>query len=233
VRALRPDDVVVATGAVRAMPDIPGADLPHVLSGDDLRQLMLGQSSPSLDGKVGFAARLATKAGALTGLTGSPSFVRKASRQWMPLGKRIVILGGELVGLELAEFLVERGRSVTVLEESSHFGRGLTVLRRARLLPDLRDHGVALHAGCNGIAIASDAVRFADAEGAARSVEADHVIMAKGARGDSTLADALRAAGLNVHEIGDGTGVGYINGAMRGAADVTRGLLAQPLTEPA
>ena len=32
----------------------------------------------------------------------------------MPLGDTIAIIGGELVGIELAEFLHERGRTVTV-----------------------------------------------------------------------------------------------------------------------
>jgi len=40
-----------------------------------------------------------------------------------------------------------------------------------------------------------------------------------GAHGDSTLADALRAGGQEVIEIGDGTGVTYIEGAIRGAAE--------------
>ena len=43
------------------------------------------------------------------------------------------------------------------------------------------------------------------------------MIVAKGATGDSSQAETFRAAGLRVHEVGDGTGVGYIEGAMRGA----------------
>ena len=43
--------------------------------------------------------------------------------------------------------------------------------------------------------------------------------MAKGTTGDSTQAEAFRHAGLRVHEIGDGTGVGYIEGAMRDAME--------------
>jgi len=44
------------------------------------------------------------------------------------------------------------------------------------------------------------------------------VIVAKGAHGDSTLAEALRGAGFHVQEAGDGLGVGYIEGAVRGGA---------------
>lgn len=34
----------------------------------------------------------------------------------MPLGKRVVIVGGGLIGLELAQFLLARGPKLTVLE---------------------------------------------------------------------------------------------------------------------
>ena len=219
VRALEPDEVVVATGAVRAMPSIPGAELDHVLSGDDLRQLMLGESSERLKRKMGFATRLATKVGAATGMTANLEFVRTATRQWMPLGKQIVIIGGELVGLELAEFLFERGRKVEVIEEGPKFGKGLPLIRRMRLIAELREHDVGLRALARDIQIANDAVQFTDAEGRTCSLPADHVVVARGAHGDSTVADQLRAAGLRVREVGDGTGVGYIEGAIRSAAD--------------
>ena len=60
---------------------------------------------------------------------------------------------------------------------------------------------------------------FTDNGDNARSVDADHVIVAKGTTGDSSQAEAFRRAGLRVHEVGDGTGVGYIEGAMRDAMD--------------
>ena len=41
-----------------------------------------------------------------------------------------------------------------------------------------------------------------------------------GAGANPTVADELRSAGLNVHAFGDCTGIGYIEGALRGAADL-------------
>ena len=226
VANLKPDAVLVATGALRSMPPIPGNDLPHVLSGDDLRRLVLGQSSPALANKVSLTTRLATKVGGALGLTSSPEFLRKATHQWMPLGKRIVIIGGELVGLELAEFLMERGRTVTVVDEAKRFGTGLLLVRRMRLLEELKEHGVALCPAAKDIRIDKDAVRFVDKEGTLQAVAADHVIVAKGASANSTAADELRGAGFNVHAFGDCTCVSYIEGAMRGAADAVTALAA-------
>jgi 2,4-dienoyl-CoA reductase-like NADH-dependent reductase (Old Yellow Enzyme family)/NADPH-dependent 2,4-dienoyl-CoA reductase/sulfur reductase-like enzyme len=219
VASLKPDVVLVASGAVRDMPPITGGDLDHVLSGDDLRKLMLGESSDALKRKTGLATRLATKIGRATGATANLDFVRKATKAWMPLGKRVAIIGGELVGLELAEFLLERGREVAVIGEAPKFGGGLMLVRRMRLISELREHGVRLYPGASDLRIEPDSVRFVDSDGVPQRVEADHVVVATGAHGDSRLADALRAAGLQVREFGDGTGVSYIEGAIRGAAE--------------
>jgi 2,4-dienoyl-CoA reductase-like NADH-dependent reductase (Old Yellow Enzyme family)/NADPH-dependent 2,4-dienoyl-CoA reductase/sulfur reductase-like enzyme len=225
VTSLNPDHVIVATGALRGMPEIPGNDLPHVFSGDDMRRLMFGESSPELRRKTGLFTRLATRVGAATGATANLDLVRKATHAWMPIGKRVAIIGGELVGIELAEFLHERGREVTVIEPAPRLGKGLTLVRRMRILSELAEHGVALCGGAQAIAITPDAVRFTDQSGEARSVRANTVIVAMGAAGDLRLAEALRAAGHAVTAIGDAGGVGYIEGAMRGAYEAMQALV--------
>ncbi|WP_176594566.1 FAD-dependent oxidoreductase [Sphingobium sp. EM0848] len=219
IASLKPDKVIVAVGAVRDMPPIPGNDQDFVLSGDDLRGMMLGEDSASIRRKTSWATRIATKVGAATGATANLELVRKATHSWMPLGKRVVIIGGELVGCELAEFLMERGREVTIVGEAPKFGGGLLLVRRMRLLAELREHGVAMFPGASDIRIGKKAVSFTSETGETQDIAADHVVVAMGAHGDSTLANALRAAGHDVAEIGDGTGVTYIEGAIRGAAE--------------
>mgnify|MGYP006345741069 FL=1 len=78
--------------------------------------------------------------------------------------------------------------------------------------------------GAKDIAIGKDAVTFTGQDGAAQSVACDTVIVARGATGDLTLAEHLRAAGFAVDSIGDANGVGYIEGAMRGAHDAVRAI---------
>jgi NADPH-dependent 2,4-dienoyl-CoA reductase/sulfur reductase-like enzyme len=220
IRSLSPDTVVVATGAVRTMPPIPGAERSNVLSDEDMRRLVLGEDLGSLKGKTGWSTRIVTKVGSLTGATKSFELIRSATRAWMPLGKRIVIIGGELVGLELAEFLAHRGRQVTVIDDAARFGAGLHIVRRWRALAELRELGVALLTHATEIAIGENCVTYVNLNGQARTVGADHVIVAKGAMGDLRLADSLRAAGFNVKTAGDCGGVGYIEGAMGDAARV-------------
>jgi pyruvate/2-oxoglutarate dehydrogenase complex dihydrolipoamide dehydrogenase (E3) component len=206
------------------MPEIAGNDQPHVYSGDDMRQLMLGESSEALKRKAGLVTRMATKVGALTGATSNLALVRKATHAWMPIGDNVVIIGGELVGLELAEFLAERGRKVNVIEAAPRLGKGLQLVRRMRILVELAEHGVGLHGGARDIAISKADVRFTDSKGEARSVEGDTVIVAMGAEGDQSLAELLKAADFTVHTIGDANGVGYINEAIRGAAEAVRAI---------
>lgn len=222
--SLAPDHVIVATGAQRGMPGIPGNDLPHVFSGDDMRKLMFGENSDELKRKTGLFTRLATKVGAVTGATANLDLVRKATHAWMPIGKRVAIIGGELVGIELAEFLQERGREVTVIEEAPRLGKGLTLVRRMRILAELAEHGVSLCGGAKDIVIKTDCVTFTNQGGEGRSVPADTVIVAKGATGDLSLAEALRASGFAVTAIGDAGGVGYIEGAIRDAADAVQAI---------
>jgi len=218
LRALQPDAVVVATGAVRSMPDIPGAGQDFVYSGDDMRKLVLGSDLEDIRAKTSDATRLLASLGAATGITRNLDAVRTISERWMPLGQRIVIIGGELVGLELAEYLGHRGRSVTVLEESPKFGRGLRVVRRFRVLEECRGAGVAMIANAANIEIGDHKVSYENANGQRRAVAADHVIVAKGAHGETSFADSLESAGFKVFKVGDCNGVGYIEGAMRDAA---------------
>ncbi|WP_428334527.1 FAD-dependent oxidoreductase [Novosphingobium sp.] len=227
LRALGISQVIVATGAVRDMPPIPGNEQDHVFSGDDMRAMMLGENTDALKRKTGLLTRLATKVGAATGATSNLALVRKATHAWMPLGDTVAIIGGELVGIELAEFLTERGRTVHVIEEAPRLGKGLTLVRRMRLLTELAEHGVGLHGGASDVTIGKASVTFTDAAGAQQTVPAETVIVARGAHGDLALADSLRAAGFDVHAVGDANGVGYIEGAIRGAAGAVRDVARQ------
>src|SRR5690606_24182329 len=137
------------------------------------------------------------------GVTANPDMARMASRLWMPLGDRVVIIGGELAGLELAEFLHERGRQVTVVDEEPQLGRGLSPARRQVMLDQMPLDGSALHEGASGIGITESSVRFTTRTGESAEIEADSVIIAKGAEPDTGLHDQLVAVGFEAHMVGD------------------------------
>ncbi len=218
VRSLQPDVVVVASGARRRRPDVPGADLDHVLSGDDLRSMLTGDD-PAAARKLGFLVGLVLRAGHALGLTENLDRVRSLSRRWLPLDREVVVVGGGLVGVELAEFLAERGRQVTVLEAGSHLATEMAHPLRWRALHEARKLGVEFVTGAELEEITPTDVVYR-VDGDQLRTAAGHVIIASGVHPDTSLADELRAAGLQVHVIGDAAAVGYIEGAIHSAYDL-------------
>ena len=101
LRSLGVDAVVVATGARRERPAVPGADLPHVLSGDDLRGMLTGEDREAR-GRLPLQRRAMGAAGRRAGILSDMGRVRAWSKRWMPVGKHVVVVGGGLVGVELA-----------------------------------------------------------------------------------------------------------------------------------
>ncbi len=215
LNSLSADHVFVATGAKRDAPDITGADLKHVWSGDELRRLMTGDRADEIaKNKLSLTQRTMMKAGSLSGATNSRDALQGLSKLWMPLGKNVVIIGGGLVGLELAEFLIERGRTVTVLEPGVSLGCELAIVRRWRVLDNLKDHNVPLLTQCEVTRIDKDQVHYLDKDNSPQSVAANSVVLAIGAGPDRSLADKLALIGLPVTAIGDCEHLGYIEGAL-------------------
>ena len=214
VNTLAADAVVVASGARRDAPPLEGANQSHVWSGDELRRLMTGDRADEIaQAKLSLTERALFKAGGILKVTDSTQAITQLSKLWMPLGKRVVIVGGGLVGLELAEFLIARDRQVTVLEPSDKAGRELAIVRRWRVLDVVKAHA-QLHLRAQVQRIGAKEVHWTDSEGQAHSSAADSVILATGAQADDSLALALQAAGKPVHRVGDCADIGYIEGAM-------------------
>jgi 2,4-dienoyl-CoA reductase-like NADH-dependent reductase (Old Yellow Enzyme family)/thioredoxin reductase len=222
VARLKPDEIIVASGARRAAPALPGATQSHVWSGDELRRLMTGDRADEIArAKLNLAERALFKAGGVLRVTDSTQALQSLSRLWMPLGKRVVIVGGGLVGLELAEFLLARGRQVTVLEPSSKAGRELSIVRRWRVLEAVQEHGT-LQLKATVTEIGRHEVLWLDADGAAQRTPADSVVLAIGAEADDSVAQALAGCGVPLQRIGDCDSVDYIEGAMHAGHRVGR-----------
>jgi len=219
IRKLAPDEVLVAAGATREKPGIRGVEREHVFDGDDLRALLTGEGNGDASKKLSLVGRLAVRAGRATGITGRPGLLREASKAYMPIGKEVVVIGGGLVGLELAEFLAERGRKVCVLEEGPRFGLELAHPRRWRVLHELRALGVELVANAVvreiGDRDVSYEIRSSPSEGRLATASADSVILAVGLVPNPGVSARLQEAGVPIREVGDVRGVGYLEGAIR------------------
>ncbi len=223
IREFNPDVILVAVGHKEVPPKIPGADRKNVYTGNDLRSLMIGGDGDASK-RLSFLQRLLIGGGRLIGATKDPAAVRKFSKLWMPVGHRVVILGGSLVGLELADFFSERGRSVTVLEESDAIAPQMSIPRRWRVLHQLRERGVSFSAGVEVKEILEHAVAFVTKEGDRKTAEADSVILAIGTVPDRDLFEKAKALCPEAYLLGDCNEIGYIQGAMADGARMGRAI---------
>ena len=217
VADLAPEAVVVATGGRIDVPQIPGADRPQVYTGPRLRELLGGHAEPKDPAWQRLSARV------LTGWRQRllhPAAVRLATRAWMPLGRRVAIVGADLVALELAEFLSLRGRFVSVLEPGKTIAPEVGNKRRTEHMDRLDRHGVTVHVRAQIELITADAVVFTPAGGNTRHLACDSVVLAGTPENDTALFDELVTAlpGAEVHAAGDCCGPGLIRKATEDGA---------------
>jgi pyruvate/2-oxoglutarate dehydrogenase complex dihydrolipoamide dehydrogenase (E3) component len=131
----------------------------------------------------------------------------------MPLSNNIIIIGGDLVGLELAEFLVERGRKVKVLEPTGSLGPNLSIVRRSRVVHLLKEHGVDLLTNVDIKEIRGQEVLIHH-EKKDKTLRMDQVIVALGANQNLSLSEMLTEMNITHTNIGDCASIGYIHGAI-------------------
>lgn len=219
VAALHPDAVVIATGARRDLPDAPGAELDHVVTGDDPRALMVGDPAP---GQPSWLRGLLSVGEALH-LTTDVGRVRWLSRRWMPIGDDVVVIGGGLVGVELSEFPAERGRRVTLLEAGGQLGLPMALPRRWTTVRRACEHGVVLVRYASVVEITEHDVAYRVGDETTR-VAANDVVVASGVHAGSALVDERAGLDAEVHVIGDAADIGYIEGAIHSAWSVAEAL---------
>ena len=221
IQSFQADHVLVAVGANRDAPSIPGKDLKHVFDGEQLRGLLFGSDLAAIK-KLSIFQRLILKIGRASQLLRNVKALTLLSKIWMPISKNIIIIGGDLVGLELAEFLIERGRKVTVLEPSASLGPNLSIVRRSRVVHLLKENGATLLTNAKINEISKEGVLYEHDE-EAHLAKAGQVIIAMGANPNLELTNALKDKNIAVTPIGDCTSVGYIHGAI---ADARNAVLA-------
>ena len=215
VASLRPDAVIVATGGKLVGPTFAGDDLPHVLRGSELRALIAGSPDPSTAAKLPWWQRVAlplVRRGAARGA--HPVNLRRLSRWWLPFGQRIVIVGADLAAIELAEFLADRGRTVSILETADGIAPEVGDKRRAEHMEKLDRLGVTLNTGVVIDRITPVGVLLRLASGSDRLVRADHVIVAGRVEADTAFYDAVSELVAETYAVGDCTGLGLIQKAV-------------------
>ena len=220
IDSLNPDEIFFACGSKRELPPIPGRKQRHVLDGDTTRELVTG-------GKIangydpGFVTNFMCTCGRLLGMLSTPEKVAKNSHIWMPIKKEVTLIGGELVGLEMAEFLQERGRKVTILEEGDYIGDGLALVRRWKVAHDVVKAGADVHILSKATSIGKDTVDYEEQGVGKCKAPAQSVIVCQGATPNTDLIDQMKSSQYAMHCVGDcNEKLSYIDGAVHEAYDI-------------
>jgi NADPH-dependent 2,4-dienoyl-CoA reductase/sulfur reductase-like enzyme len=108
------------------------------------------------------------------------------------LGRRVVMIGGGLIGCETGLWLAERGHDVHILEMRKGLALEAYDSHRRALLPLMEKKGMKCSLGVTVAEIACGGVRYFDEGGGEHYSEADNVVYAVGQRADSKTVEALR-----------------------------------------
>jgi pyruvate/2-oxoglutarate dehydrogenase complex dihydrolipoamide dehydrogenase (E3) component len=139
----------------------------------------------------------------------------------LALRSTVAIVGGGLIGVEIAERLSEMGCGVAVIDAAEKLATDMAPPRRWRAVHLLRERGVRCLAGARVVTIGAKTLTCVDGEGRETIVPADAVIVT-GAAPNLALADALRGVRARVEHAGDCGGQGLLEGAFRDAMRVGR-----------
>ena len=117
-------------------------------------------------------------------------------------GKRVVILGGGLVGVELAIYLAGLGRKVEIVEMASMLGDGGNRLHGLAIRLELARKNVTVNLSVKAVEITGNGLVGEGPDGA-KLFEADTVVYAAGQAPLRAEADALNGAAPEFYQIGD------------------------------
>jgi 2,4-dienoyl-CoA reductase (NADPH2) len=181
ILAIEPDVVILATGGIIDVPQITGINHRSVVSNAKLHQ------------QLKFFLKIA-----------GPGTLNRLSKFWLPLGKRVVIIGGGIQGCELAEFLVKRQRKVTIVDTAEVLGEGMVNHLKLQLFDWFSLKGVTLVSGVKKyVAITDQGLVVQTPEGYNRTLEADSIVPVLPMKPNTELLRSIEGKVKEIYAIGD------------------------------
>ncbi|MFH1032095.1 MAG: NAD(P)/FAD-dependent oxidoreductase [Chloroflexota bacterium] len=177
----KPDAVVVATGGAPTVPQIPGINGNNVLTMPDLHRRVKGY--------LDFFG---------------PRTLRSLTRFYLPVGKRVIVMGGRLQGCEVAEFMVKRGREVTLVDTAKSWeDERLPRMRTLRLSRWFAKKGVKLMTEVKYEEITDKGLTITTKDGKRQTLEADSIIPVMPLAPSTELVKSLQGKVPEVYSVGD------------------------------
>jgi 2,4-dienoyl-CoA reductase (NADPH2) len=195
----KPDVVILATGGIHEVPDIPGINKSIVTDSADLQR------------KLNVYLKLM-----------KPNTLRWLTKYWMPIGKRVVIIGVGKQGLELGVFLVKRHRKVTIVDTVEPFAGIRKSLMDKLLLSWFSKKEVPLITSVRSLEITNQGLNLVTKEGDKLTIEADSIIPTLPLKSNTALLKSLEGKVPEIYAVGDCYQAGLIADAIGSSWRIAR-----------
>ena len=119
------------------------------------------------------------------------------------VGNRVVVIGAELVACEVAEFLIQQGKKVSIMRRGHEVALKVVPLIRVSLLDRLEKQGVTMLTGVTYHQVTDSGVIITTKDGERRTLEADTIVLAAGAVPDKALYPKIEGEVTEIKLIGD------------------------------
>lgn len=128
------------------------------------------------------------------------------------IGQKVVVIGGGLVGCEMALEYAMDGKEVTVVEALPKIlSSGIpSPIPNGQMIPDLFEYYHVNVLEGHALSAVKDGKAVLDCDGSKKELEADSIVIAVGFRPVDSMAEKLNGNGAAVYEIGDGQEVSTI-----------------------
>jgi 2,4-dienoyl-CoA reductase-like NADH-dependent reductase (Old Yellow Enzyme family)/thioredoxin reductase len=119
------------------------------------------------------------------------------------IGKKVVIMGGGLVGCDEAIYLAMQGKDVTVVEMLGDYARDVNDFLKLAIVAEIRRLSVKMMTNTKGKAVKEDGLLCTNPEGKEVLYKADTVVCAVGQKPLTPVVDQLRGTAPEFYVIGD------------------------------
>jgi 2,4-dienoyl-CoA reductase (NADPH2) len=180
IEQLKPDVVIAAAGGIPGTVSILGLKSAKIMTSGDLHR------------QVKSFLRFF-----------SPIMLETLTKIWMPIGKRVIIIGGRIHGCEMAEFLVKHSRKVTIVDDADALGEGMTGDDKFQLFPWLDKKGAKRYLGVKYNSISKGKLNITTKEGQNLTLEADTILTTLPLSSNTEVIQRLKDRAPEVYFTGD------------------------------
>jgi thioredoxin reductase len=133
-------------------------------------------------------------------------------------GNTVAVIGGDQIGSEVALYLAQQGKNVSILAPEAELAIDALKIPREGLLK--RVEGIVNHeTGVTGIEIGENQVVFRDSKRRVRTIAANSVVLSAGFQPRNELAELFRGTHAEFRVVGDSLRIGRLHNATRTAFD--------------